>query len=976
MGTGKSRGSWITLSLVGLLFSPGPAAAQYTAVAGVVRDASGGVLPGVTVEASSPALIEGARTVTTNSQGLYQIIDLRPGLYVVTFALPGFTTFKRDGISISAGVTVTVNAELRVGGVEQTITVSGEAPVVDTRSVAQQRVLQEEIREALPSARSMHVMGSLIPGMIMTGANAPAGQDVGGLSGERGQMMIHGSRAGDMSIQLEGMEFNSNQNVGAQQYYTLNPAEAQEFQYTVAAISAETLTGGVRANAIPKSGGNRFSGTIFGAHTTGSWQSDNLTSELQERGLQAANPIEQIYDYNASLGGPVVRDRLWFFGSVRRMDQREQVAGMFRPIDPLSFTFNPALGAAGNVDLSQPAIFDSWGSSYGLRLTWQAHAKHRISAYLAYQPNGQTPQFMSGTRSYEAASLRESPLTRMIQASWKAPLTDRFLLEASFMGFDNTFTQTPTASWITEDVVSVIDTGTGMQFRSSPRYYAARFHQPLLKFAGTHVTGSHAFKFGVDTQWGYTQFGPNTRNLGMRYSLNNGTPRQVQLIMSPYTTQENFHWVALYAHEQYTIKRLTLNAGLRFDYQNQSVPEQTSGPGPNTPFQTWPAIKDLVRWKDFSPRLGGVYDLFGTGRTAVKATLSRYPVRDLTGFAAQNNPLTFNSTANRAWTDSNRDMIPQEQELGPLSNIHFGTAATTRTVDPTLGHGWHVRPYNWEVTVGVQHALLPQLSVDLAYVRRSYGNFTVTDNLLVDPEDYSEFCTTAPTDPRLPGGGGEQICGLFDLNPDKRGLVQNFVTSASKYGAQAETFDGIDVGVNVRLPRLHLSGGMATGTSNNSGNSLRNSTNACFVVDSPQLRHCEIKIPWRTQVKMLASVELPWDFNLGGTFQSVPGSEITASYNVNSAQVTGLGRPLSGGSFTVPLIQPGSFFGDRILQLDFRLAKAFGYRGIKVRAMLDVANLTNSSPVLLQNNTFGGNWLRPTYILPGRIVKPSIEIRF
>jgi len=135
-------------------------------------------------------------------------------------------------------------------------------------------------------------------------------------------------------------------------------------------------------------------------------------------------------------------------------------------------------------------------------------------------------------------------------------------------------------------------------------------------------------------------------------------------------------------------------------------------------------------------------------------------------------------------------------------------------------------------------------------------------------------------------------------------------------------------------------------------------------------------VPWLTQAKVLGTLTLPWDINLGASLQSTPGNEITAAYTVTSAQVTGLGRPLTNGTFTVPLIQPASMFGDRVLQLDVRVAKAFKVQGSRIRAMLDMGNLTNSSTVLLQNNTYGANWLRPAYIIPGRIFKPSIEVTF
>ena len=333
-----------------------------------------------------------------------------------------------------------MNAELKVGALEETITVTSAAPIVDVRNVVQEKVLTDAIREALPSARSIQTMAVVIPGMLATSTNRPSGQDVGGLSGDRGQVLIHGSRAGDMSIQLDGLSWNLALGNGAAQGFTLNPAEAQEYVYETAAIAAATMTGGPRANVVPKEGGNRFSGFFLASQTSGSLQSNNLTDELKAKGLQAANPIKRLYDYNAAVGGPLRQDRLWFFGSFRQWDDQEQVTGMFRPIDPLSFVFNPALGAAGNVDLNQPAIYDSWVRSYGLRLTWQPHPKHKLSAYFAHQPREQNPQFVSSTRSFEASSVAHAVLDRMIQATWKSPLTSRLLLEAAVA---SPYTSTP-----------------------------------------------------------------------------------------------------------------------------------------------------------------------------------------------------------------------------------------------------------------------------------------------------------------------------------------------------------------------------------------------------------------------------------------------------------------------------------------------------------------------------------------------------
>ncbi len=974
-----------------VLLVPGRALAQNTGIAGVVKDTSGAVIPGVTVEASSPALIEKVRSTTTDSQGLYQIVNLRPGVYSVTFTLPGFSTVKRDGIELSASFTATVNADMKVGALEETVIVSGQTANVDVRNIVQQRVLNEEVREALPTARSIQTMAIVIPGIVTTATNRPSGQDVGGLSGDRGQILIHGSKGGDMSIQMDGLSWNLALGNGAAQGYTLNPAEAQEYVYETAAIAADTMTGGVRANVIPKEGGNRFSGFVLASHATGAMQWDNVTDELRAKNLQAANAIQRIYDYNVALGGPLKTDRVWFFGSIRQWDAKEQVTGMFRPIDPFSFTFNPALGAAGNVDLNQPAIYDSWVRSFSGRVTWQVNQKNKVSLYGAHQPREQNPQMISATRSFEASNLSHSTLGHMIQASWKSALTSKFLLEAAFQRPYNSTPELESVSWITADTVSVTDSGTGYTYRAAPTYWVPFYYQPSSKVSASYVTGAHVAKVGFDLGWGSVHNENQRTNSGMNYTFLNGAPRSITLVLSPRDEWEREHHLAFYGQDQWTVKRLTVNAGLRYDYQYQWVPEQVSGPGPFVSAQTWPAVKNIVGWNDLSPRVGVVYDLLGDGKTALKATASRYTVRDSTAFASANNPLLFNATATRTWLlDVDKDFIPDESELGPLSNPSFGTNRTTTVVDDAISHGWGVRPYNWEISAGLQREIVPGVSANFGYFRRWYGNFVATDNKSIAPTDYDEYCITAPTDARLGSVSGTRVCGLYDLTP--AAFVRppsNFRTTASTYGTQKETFDGIDVSVNARMAhRILLVGGVSSGTSNNSGNALVNSTEACFVVDAPDFLigtvhapgFCKLDYPWRTQVKAMGTMGLPWDIDLGATWQSNPGPEINANYTVSSSQVQYVSAPrttLNAGTATVALLKPGTVFGDRIYQLDLRVSKTFSYRGVHFRLIADMGNLLNASTVLLQNNTYSTTgWLRPTYIMPGRLFKPTVEMTF
>jgi len=439
--------------------------AQNTGIAGAVRDTSGGVVPGVTVEASSPVLIEKVRSVVTDERGLYSIVDLRPGLYTVTFTLPGFSTVKREGIELAGAFTVTVNAELRVGTVEETITVSGEAPAVDIRNVVQQRVLSHEVREALPTGRSLLAMSEIIPGITVTSGGRPSAHDVAGTSDVRGSSSIHGGRPGDYIMQFDGAPITIAGN-GAQQAYQVNPGEVQEYVYELAALSAETLAGGIRANIIPKEGGNRYTGYFFTGYSNEHLQGNNLTPQLLALGVATPNKLRSHWDVNGSAGGPITRDRLWFFTSYRNWGQREEIVGMYRAIDPKAFVFDPRLGAAGNVDLNQPAVYRSVNKAYSGRVTWQASEKNKIAFYGANQPR-RNDLFLSGTRSFEAAVDQNIKQNRLLQTTWKSPLSSRLLVEAMWTDsyMPGPFNET-VPGLADSDIVSVTDVGTGYTYRS------------------------------------------------------------------------------------------------------------------------------------------------------------------------------------------------------------------------------------------------------------------------------------------------------------------------------------------------------------------------------------------------------------------------------------------------------------------------------------------------------------------------------
>src|SRR5712671_4125757 len=309
------------------------ASAQTGSIAGVVRDTSGAVLPGVTVEAASPVLIERVRSAITDGQGNFRIIDLRPGTYTVTFSLEGFNLFKREGIVLTSDFTATVNAEMRVGALSETVTVTGESPLIDTQSVTQKKSLTHDLIDALPTGRSFQNLSVLVPGVLI----GLAAQDVGGTGGDRYQTLsVHGSRSDQMPLVMNGMPFNNMNNTGGGYNTTLvvNTGTVQEMTVTTSGLAAEVRSSGVMTNTLPKEGGNTFRGGFFGNFSSAGLQSNNLTQELIDRNLKAVNSVKKLWDVNPTFGGPLLQDTLWFFGGFRYNGAQSYIAGMFTNLRP------------------------------------------------------------------------------------------------------------------------------------------------------------------------------------------------------------------------------------------------------------------------------------------------------------------------------------------------------------------------------------------------------------------------------------------------------------------------------------------------------------------------------------------------------------------------------------------------------------------------------------------------------------------
>jgi hypothetical protein len=974
-----------------ILLSPAPGWAQQSSgIAGVVRDASGAVLPGVTVEAASPALIEKTRIVVTDGEGRYNIVDLRPGSYAVSFTLTGFSTLRRENITLTAGFTATVNADMQLGALEETLTVSSSAPTVDTTNVHQQKVIAGDLIGKLPSG-SMGIMGfaKFTPGMS-------GGLDSGGASGIYSgnaafSATLHGK--GGVKFSYDGMQTNNfGLGLGATSYI-MNPATVVETTVQTGGISPESNASGVSINMIPKEGGNALNFELSGTFANHHLQSENLDDTLRDRGLTTTSKVLALYDVNVTAGGPIKKDRLWFFLATRFLGNKNQVPGVY---------FNETQGTPlYTPDLDRPSYRKEWLRSQGGRLTWQASPKNKVSVfadvqYLQLRGSG-------ASVSPEADTCLAFWPQGLYQASWTSPRTSRFLLEAGASLAKGPWPCTREQSTdifgftVNARDVSILETSTGFRYNAKSTYNdRADDERYGQRFAASYVTGSHAFKAGVQLYEGIQNLGYYV-NEDVNYSFLRGVPVGITQWASPYTLKNRMKAdLGVFAQDQWIIKRLTLNYGVRVDYMSGSVPAQHVDAGQFVGARDFAAVHGVPNWTDLNPRLGAAYDLFGTGRTAIKWSLGRYVGRMGTFVAQVNNPIaTSINQVNRTWTDGNSDYVPDcdlrnfsaNGECGAISNVNFGRNNPNATqYSPDLISGFGNRDYFWDLGVELQHQLGPNLSVSGGYYRNWSTLFSptngfvwdtgVTDNLAVTPEDFSPFCITAPVDPRLPNGGGYQVCGLYDLAPAKFGQGQLLVTTPSNYDdGEWRHSDFFTLGVHTRFGTSgEFSATLDTG---------RTVTDTCFVVDSPQaLLNCHVVAPFKgqTQVKMYGSYPLPGGFVVSGVLQSVSGFPYQANYTARNAEIVpSLGRNLAAcgtqvvcnATATVPLIAPWTHFEPRRTLLDLRVSKLFTVgRTMRLRANLDTFNVLNSSSIMLVNNNYGALWRRPQ----GDIANPAIAV--
>jgi hypothetical protein len=903
-----------------------------------------------------------------------------------------------------------------------------------------------------------------------------------------------GGRNNEGRLTVDGLNTGASLNGAGVSGYNADLLNAQEVVTTNSGGLGEAEVGGPAINVVPKTGGNTFKGSAYGAYVGSGMVSSNYTDALKAAGLASPLSILKLWDANAGLGGPIKKDRVWFFINYRDEGSWQTIPGIFANLPWESIT-TPVSNAAApwNVafDTSKPARnANSWQIASG-RLTVQANSRNKFNLFwdeqhpcngATWTPNGNGCRKPSGNEVFE--SVFGSPNTtspeaggyshrfqRVQQGTWSSPLTNRLLLEAGVGTYLSRWGTNRRPDSVTSDVVRVIEgcSIAGCANNGGIPNLSYRSEAPFDDWIGAHVwrasasyvTGAHSLKFGYQGAWHEDQQKNFPNSTYTLYQLQNGVAScanptsatscpgvLIAESVSPYQVLQDVRYDAFYAQEQYTMGRFTFQGAIRFDHSWSYFPTETVGgvrflPGAvtfdqNDPALTTPStllcstnlkgaglpagfngtcINNVTGYKDITPRGGVAWDVRGDGKTSFKFSFGKYleAASSGNGNYTAGNPVSRMPTnmalgvlggITRSWNDSNKNFVPDcvlenplaNGECGTLNNTAFGTPAFTNSFDSNLMGGWGVRPSDWGLVASIQQQVAPRTSVEFNYSRRWLNNFTVTDNLATVSSDYRPFSIVAPTDSRLGGASGETLNGLFNVTQAAAVLApNNFNTLAANFGNQYQHFNGFLMNVQSRVRSgLTLSGGFNTGKTVSDNCEIRAAIPELTVAGivsaagpgvNPSNPWCHIDTGWLTRATFLGSYVVPKvDVLVSSTFRSDAGAQLAANWTIPAATAAAgglVGGFANGVSPVVNLVQPGTLYGDRVNELDFKVAKIVRFGGMRLNAGLEIYNALNANAVLTYAQNFStavtsgpGAWLQPTQVMTPRFFKLTAQFDF
>lgn len=916
-------------------------------IRGTVTDASGGVLPHVAIMVEGPAIMNPQQT-TSDIAGNYSFDSLPLGVYKVTFKLSGYATQIQSNISLTSGFTATVSPQLAVGATQQSVTVQANSVVIDTTNNTTATTFDEDLLQNVPSGRDTFSTVAQAPGVASNDFDIAGSQ-----SFQQSVMEVHGSLPGDQVYSFNGLRMNWPGSTGGYTSFYIDDDSLSELQVVTDSAPAEVAVGGVYMNMVPKTGSNQMHGLAAVYYQTAGTEATISDPIYDGSPVPSGTPFIMARDVATNLGGPLLRDKWWLFGSWRLYDLKESVLSVTNPD-------------------GSPTTDPNHQSNVTLRTDYAVSTNNRVN--FVWWFNEQNRFFRRDT-SYAFvdadAAWRQIEPAYVLQAQWTSTVRNNLLFDTRFGYMHQVFPLsnqpgTPVTALNRQDVTLSTESGAPPYSFVNPASVFA-FAEGVSWYNG-HLWGApHNFKFGVDSSTNHNGYN-YTVDQGINALYNNATPIEVVAYNTPVDVRSIYHETAAYAQDAVTLKRrLTLNLGVRYDFFDTFYPAQSS------PAATFPALftqrtfaqsPSIATWNTFRPRLGVAWDITGKGSSVIRAYFGQFDIIEGAGLAEQINPNGL-STQVYKWTDSNGDGIPQTSEWDSPANLIAASGGVVTKVDPNLK-----RPYTNEFNVGYEKQVLSSLVLGVNYYFRNIKDQTGAENLANPTSDYTSTTVDDNGNPLINSITGQPIT-LYNLNLADVGLSNYLITTIPEL--DTNHYNGVELTATKRMSKgwqvlagytLQQQKGTYSrglGDDFNNPNNEINRKDSILNYDATQM------------FKVLSNYTLPKSIALGLNYQHYTGYPLdpnngppTAVFeNLNQGQVSIIGDPI--GKIRLPNVDVVNLRLSRPTHLGDRFT---------LEPIADLFNIGNANTVVSEVPDGGSSFLRPTNQLNPFIARFALRFSF
>jgi Carboxypeptidase regulatory-like domain len=950
---------------------------QSATIVGKVTDESGGAMPGVTVTVKSPQLQVPQINAVTGVDGDYRILDLPPGTYTVQFELQGFQTSVHTDVRLTVGLAGRVDSVLKIGALSETIQVTGMSPVVDTVHTSGNTTLVQDQLRTIPMGGTMQEMLPLAAGVTMTGK-----PDVGDSNLASRQAIVTYGVVLQTTLDVEGINTVTDHAANTAVYF--NSFSLEEVQFKTSGNNADIGFPGVAQVALLKSGSNAFHGTARSAYENLKWQNNNVTPELAAQGITNTNPITEpgFYEYIFDLGGRIVKDKLWFYGAYSNQAVDQGQVGFVAAPNADGCWFVTCGGTT-------PATYHTDLPGYSAKVSYQLTSNTRLIATDMY-----AVKHLSQNGGSTLVPLPSSRFQRQPQQVWKGEMQrarDKMLVDVLFGygGYHVNYITQPASNTVGfpsgTDVAgnpSSRELSTGLRYgpsvnpedRPQNRFEgkAILTYMPESAFLG----GKHQLKFGTTLDWENAGTKILQDKVAGDYELqfNRGVPSQIVIYNYPFASSINdLHSQALYFTDTYTLNRLTINAGVRWERYHSYYPEQTKEAGQFSvifPARTYPN-QDVLTWIDTVPRIGAAYDLTGNGKTVLKGSWGIFgdtmgdlyannfnPDASATQTYAWTGPCVTTPYKNNTFSNSSCDVDPGFLASLPSRTALSATGGINSVLNPDLKQN-----KTYEYSARVERELIPNVAISAGWISHRVENLYY--NLQFN-RPYELWVPATPATPFLDQNG--QPVTIYTYPASLVGASFNLLQSGNASPDRADVFHSFEVAATKRYSKKWTGSTSMWWTKNHQW--LTNGTLSAALPQNPNEDRFQI------------NDQMDWEARANGTYSLPYNVDITGSYRAQSGQwgqrtQAFTGAALRQGSTTLRMGPYGEFRAPAVQLVNLRLNKGINMgRGQRLSLDFQVFNLLNSSGVTSTNYQTGSQFGQVTGIVSGRVYRLGAGFTF